>query len=141
MSLNPDRHEPQLPPVDSTLDHEAALNPRRELDPNATKAFVDDPQIAVILDQYLQDLQNGSACSRQQLLDRHPEFVDALSEYLDGIEMVSGLGVGSDLVPQQLGDFDIGEVIGQGAMGVVYRAYQKSLKRPVALKVLRYAVA
>ena len=109
-------------------------------DPDETRAFVDNPEIAKILDQYLHDLQNGTACSRQELLERHPELADELAEYLDGIEMVAGLGVGSDLIPQRLGDFEIVEQIGQGAMGVVYRAKQISLKRPVALKVLRYAV-
>ena len=109
-------------------------------DPDETRGFVDNPAIAGILDQYLQDLQNGTACSRQELLDQHPEIADELAEYLDGIEMVAGLGVGTDWIPQQLGDFEIIEQIGQGAMGVVYRAKQISLKRPVALKVLRYAV-
>ncbi|MDE2491922.1 MAG: protein kinase [Elusimicrobia bacterium] len=34
-------------------------------------------------------------------------------------------------------DYDIGRAIGQGGMGVVYEAFDKRLKRPVAIKMLR----
>ena len=102
--------------------------------------MVSNSKLDHILDRYLDDLQNGRACSRKELLAQHPDLADELAEYLDGIEMVSGLGVGSDLIPQRLGDFEIIRPIGRGAMGVVYLANQISLKRPVALKVLRYSV-
>ncbi|MEL6896632.1 MAG: serine/threonine-protein kinase, partial [Planctomycetota bacterium] len=106
-----------------------------------THSYHRDSEISRVLDQYLDDLQHGRACSRQQLIAAHPDIADELLEYLDGIEMVAGLGVGTDLVPRQLDDFQIAEPIGQGAMGIVYRANQISLKRTVALKVLRYAVS
>src|SRR5262249_52843379 len=44
-------------------------------------------------------------------------------------------------VPPALGDFRVLREIGRGAMGVVYEAEQVSLKRRVALKVLRFGAA
>ena len=112
---------------------------------NAPNLSADDPtldypsaKVAEVLDQYLEDIQNGRACSRAELLEKHPDIQDGLKEYLGSIEMVAGLGVGDDLLTQQLGDFEIVKPIGCGAMGVVYLANQLSLKRQVALKVLRF---
>lgn len=48
------------------------------------------------------------------------------------------LAVGENLVGSVLaGQFEIRELCGQGAMGVVYKAWQRSTEREVAVKVLR----
>ena len=47
----------------------------------------------------------------------------------------------SDLVGQSLGKYRIVELIGAGGMGEVYRAYDATLDREVAIKVLPEAVA
>jgi serine/threonine-protein kinase len=40
-------------------------------------------------------------------------------------------------LPQRLGKYPITEVIGKGAMGIVYRGYDPVIKRPVAIKTIR----
>jgi serine/threonine protein kinase len=41
----------------------------------------------------------------------------------------------------KLGDYDVQEVIGQGGFGIVLKAYEQALQRPVAIKVLSPALA
>lgn len=55
----------------------------------------------------------------------------------DGETNTSGTQEHPDLVGKQLGDFKIHKLLGQGGMGEVYLAEQVSLKRRVALKILR----
>ena len=40
-------------------------------------------------------------------------------------------------VPDQIGDYQLLELIGRGGAAVVYRAYDLKLQRPVAIKILK----
>ena len=74
----------------------------------------------------------------EELLALHPTSSDRLREHLADVLRLGLAGVGSEpAVPERLGEFRILATLGQGAMGVVYRAVQESLGREVALKVVR----
>ncbi len=105
-------------------------------------------ELASILERYMDELQAGKAPSREELLRAHPEVADRLESCLAGIDFIhraanptartgSAAGGGEPLL---LGDFRIVREVGRGGMGVVYEAEQLSLKRRVALKVLRFGV-
>jgi serine/threonine protein kinase len=49
--------------------------------------------------------------------------------------------MGEDLIGQRLGIYQVQARIGAGGMGVVYRAVDTNLSRPVAVKVLSNAIA
>ena len=100
-------------------------------------------QLATLLDEYLAELQAGRQLNRQQLLAEHPELAAQLEQCLSGIEFIHQASTPRLVAsaPTQLGDFRILREVGRGGMGVVYEAEQISLKRRVALKVLRYGAA
>jgi serine/threonine protein kinase len=120
-----------------------------------------DERLAEILDQLLQDSNAGSP--RQQLeaaLQAYPDFEQELRElwatamFADDIALlqsaelnsltggdtaklnVSGSKDAWSAVGTSIGDYELLEEIGRGGMGVVYRAWQGSLQRTVALKMI-----
>ena len=92
-----------------------------------------------MLDQYLADLEAGHGPSREKLLAEHPALASQLEPCLSGIEFIHHAARGVADAPTRLGDFQIVREVGRGGMGVVYEAQQLSLRRKVALKVLRFA--
>ena len=126
MSDSPSPPNPELP---SELEKTALFSP-------ADSAA----QLVSVLDHYLADLQAGKTPDRAQLLADHPELARELADCLAGIEFVHQAAKPTAGIPAQLGDFRILAELGRGGMGVVYEAEQLSLKRHVALKVLRFGV-
>src|SRR5579871_3435465 len=95
-------------------------------------------ELVRVLDQFLTDLQAGRAPDREQLLAAHPDLAGQLEQCLAGIAFIHQAAQPASATPAQLGDFRIVREVGRGGMGVVYEAEQLSLKRKVALKVLRF---
>jgi serine/threonine-protein kinase len=113
-----------------------------------------------ILAAYLEAVDGGWAPGRRELLARYPGFRSELEEFFASQDQVRGsvaslrgdpgtpspfaatLSAGQTAPseeippPQAFGDYDQLEEIARGAMGVVFRARQKSLNRPVAIKMM-----
>jgi serine/threonine-protein kinase len=117
----------------------------------------------------LEAIETGRATDLCRTLARHAEFASELAEFLAAREQVEDVAVVLRSLPsmatgelghgkagtvlldadtvgalpeaesRSFGDYDLKEVLGQGGMGVVYRAWQRSLGRFVALKMIRPA--
>ena len=91
--------------------------------------------------EYADRLAHDSDPRREEMLAAHPELREELLRCFRMIEagMAPAPAVAARLATGvKLGEFQIQREIGRGAMGVVYLAEQPSLKRKVALKVLRH---
>jgi serine/threonine protein kinase/Tfp pilus assembly protein PilF len=105
-------------------------------------------RLARILDEYLVAAERGEPINPDELLRRYPEDAKYLRGYLSGLQKfhaeAGGLMsrqaslVGRMQPAQVIGDFRLLREIGRGGMGVVYDAWQISLERRVALKILPF---
>ena len=128
---------------------------RPELNSATTTTRAASPEqerLARILDDYLVAIEQGKSVDPEELLAKYPEDAAQLRGYLSGLQLfhaaavptqaigeLSSTGVPAAL--QTIGDYRLVREIGRGGMGVVYEAWQVSLRRRVALKVLPFTSA
>src|SRR3954470_14007421 len=104
----------------------------------------DQERLARILDDYLVAIERGSPVSPEELLEKYPDDAAQLRGYLSGLQLFhAAAGVSPGMVrgsltfgpipKQAIGDYQLVREIGRGGMGVVYEAWQLSLRRRVAL--------
>src|SRR5215471_13796711 len=115
-----------------------------------------------VLEEYMRRLDRGEVVDRDQFLARHAELADELRSYFAGSDELERLGrppgkETASLPPcrslpytctleeaapakgegRRVGDYELLEQIGQGGMGIIYKARQVRLQRLVALKMIR----
>jgi serine/threonine-protein kinase len=106
-----------------------------------TTTFDGEAEAAAELDKVVEAARAGKPYDRARLLACHPELADALamldqltptsSTFLEGMP-----GSTSRAAPGRIGPYEVECELGSGAFGVVYKAYDRGVKRWVALKVL-----
>jgi WD40 repeat protein/tRNA A-37 threonylcarbamoyl transferase component Bud32 len=112
-----------------------------------TDTLARDERLQEVVLAYLKAVDAGQTPDQEELLARHPELVTDLKAFFSGHQKIRAA-----IVPLQgalqpplsppfskriFGDYELLEEIAHGAMGVVYKARQISLKRIVALKMIR----
>ena len=92
--------------------------------------------------QYLDRLDAGETVEPAAVLAENPEIgtevLESLEDFLDLGHSQRGAG---RLAARTLGDYTLSRPLGRGGMGVVYEAWENSMDRRVAVKVLPAALA
>ncbi len=114
-----------------------------------------DVRVGRILNDFLDRRERGESISESDLLAQNADIANELRQHLALIQdlepsrnRIAKLITQGLLEPPddgdhlaQLGPYRITAIIGQGGMGIVLKAYEPSLKRTIALKLLRPELA
>jgi serine/threonine protein kinase len=95
-------------------------------------------RLAVVVADYLQDIEEGRPPNRDSLLARHPDLAEDLREFFAGRDLMKSRARPIIfIVPKFVGDYQLLEEIGSGTFGVVVKARHVKLDKLVAVKLLR----
>jgi serine/threonine protein kinase len=107
---------------------------------NATiTTWVENPALEEAFAEYLQAQENGATQEAERILREHPGLADEIAAFFAFRARVPRpwRGNGDALEGRRVGDLELLQELGRGAMGVVYKARDIRLNRVVAVKVMR----
>lgn len=114
-------------------------------DPNETIGHTSgegvQPPLEDVMAAYLEAAESGESPDPAQFLLDYPEHAQELQSFFRNHHWLGEAPAESaTLVGSQIGPYEIEAEIARGGMGVVYRARQSGLDRPVALKLISSGV-
>lgn len=113
-----------------------------EPNPSSPSRSASRDQLSELVVRCLERMEKEGTKAIEQICDEYPEHSEALRAQLENL---ARMGLLDDPaaeprdgeIPERLGEFKLQRRLGGGGMGVVYLAEQESLKRQVALKLIR----
>ncbi len=100
-----------------------------------------EQRLATVLAEMTDRVCSGEIADLDETCKQYPDLAADLREIWGAVLVTDTAGAARDQMPRQrlpmkMGDYELLEEIGRGGMGVVFRAYQQSLDREVAVKMI-----
>ncbi len=113
---------------------------RNDISTSGDRSSRYDDELGRVLAEYMDRINRGEALDEDEISRVHPELAGELIDNLRTLTRI-GRSEAREVPLGTLGDYTLRREIGRGGMGVVYDAWQNSMDRRVALKVLPAGVA
>ncbi len=110
-----------------------------------------DQQLAELLDELTKKQKSGDQVDLDSITRQHPDIADELRQLLAVAQIADEFGKSDSettlaqttrlfeptgQLPRAFGDYELLQELGRGGMGVVYKAWERSLQRFVAIKMI-----